>query len=106
MKTIVDSILINGLQMESTSTDVTLNCIVYEEGQTYESDLILSATAMNQLLNELLYRGIELNFDEHAEEVRFPDGTSMLHLNLSDTMSNPVFLPMYSMPDQVRLMRA
>jgi hypothetical protein len=106
MKTIVDSILINRLQMESSSNEVLLNCVVYEEGESYESDLILSSTAMNVLLNELAFRGIELNFDSEGEEVRLPDGEWLYSLDLSRRMSAPVFLPLYSIPDQVRLMRA
>lgn len=105
MKTIVDSILINRLQLESTSSDVTLNCLVYEDGKSYESDIILSATGMNQLLNELQFRGIDLNFDERAEEVRLPDGSMLVHLDLTHA-ETPVFLPLYSIPNQVRLMRA
>lgn len=106
MKTLVDSILINRLQMESSSNEVLLNCVIYEEGGQYESDVVLSATAMNVLLNELAFRGIELNFDTDGEEVRLPDGEILYALDLSQSMQAPVFLPLYSIPDQVRLMRA
>ena len=106
MKTVFDSILLNRLQMESNSNEVTLDCTVYERGNQYETEFVLSGSAMNQLLNELACRDIELDFDQNCDEITLPDGTTIYHMNLGGTAGNPVFLPLYVMPEKLRLLRA
>lgn len=106
MKTLVDSILLNSIQFESSSTEVLLNCLVFEGEHRYESDIILSTTSMNQLLSELIARGIELDFDKDFDTIILPDGESMCRIDLNKVVDLPVFLPLYSMPEQVRLLRA
>jgi hypothetical protein len=106
MKTLVDSILIQRIQMESNTTDVVLNCIVYEAGMDYASDIILSSHAMNLLLNELAYRGHVLDFDAACDEVCFPDGHTMYSLDVAKNEDHPVFIPLYSLPEKTMLLRA
>lgn len=106
MKTLVDSILIQRIQMESNTTDVVLNCIVYESGEDYTSDIVLSAHAMNLLLNELAYRGHELDFDASCDEVLFPDGNTLITLDVTKKHADPVFIPLYSLPEKTMLLRA
>lgn len=106
MKTLVDSILLNSIQFESSSTEVLLNCLMFEGDQHYESEIVLTNTSMNQLLNELIARGIELDFDKDFDTIMLPDGESLCRVDLNKVTDNPVFLPMYSMPEQLRLLRA
>lgn len=103
MNAIFDSILLNSLQMESNSDEALLSCTVFEEGEHYTTEIVLSATAMNQLLNELVCREIEIDFDAW-NEIRTADG-SVYHLSL-DGAERPVFLPLYVLPERVRFLRA
>jgi hypothetical protein len=105
MNTIFDSILLNSLQMESNSEEAILGCTVYENGEHYATEMVLSATAMNQLLNELVCREIELDF-ENWNEIKLPDGGSVFHMQLDSPELQPVFLPLYVLPERVRLLRA
>ncbi|MDH4474523.1 MAG: hypothetical protein QE487_18100 [Fluviicola sp.] len=105
MNTIFDSILLNSLQMESNSEEAILGCTVYENGEHYATEMVLSATAMNQLLNELVCREIELDF-ENWNEIKLPDGGSVFHMQLDSPELKPVFLPLYVLPERVRLLRA
>jgi hypothetical protein len=106
MKTLVDSILLNSIQFESSSTEVLLNCLVFEGENRYESEMILTTTSMNQLLSELIARGIELDFDSNLDTIILPDGESLYRVDLTKVIDVPVFLPLYSMPEQLRLLRA
>ena len=106
MKTIFDSILLNLLQMESNSNEVTLDCTVFERGNQYETEIVLSGSSMNQLLNELACRDIELDFENSFDEIAMPDGTTVYHMNLDAGQEQPIFLPLYVMPEKLRLLRA
>lgn len=79
---------------------------MFEGDQHYESEIVLTNTSMNQLLNELIARGIELDFDKDFDTIMLPDGESLCRVDLNKVTDNPVFLPMYSMPEQLRLLRA
>jgi len=92
--------------MESNSNEVTLDCTVYERGDQYETEIVLSGTAMNQLLNELACRDIELDFEQGCDEIVMPDGSVIYHMNLEIEDRNPIFLPLYVMPEKLRLLRA
>jgi len=104
MKTLFDSILLNRLQMESNSSEVTLDCTVFERGNQYETEIVLSGNSMNQLLSELACRDIELDFEQNCDEIMLPDGTTVYHMNLDS--GHPIFLPLYVMPEKLRLLRA
>jgi hypothetical protein len=104
MKAIFDSILLNSLQIESHSEEALLDCTIFEKGHQYQTEIVLSSTALNQLLNELSCREIELDFDGCAE-IRLPDGGTLMHMQL-DQADQPIFLPLYVLPEQIRLLRA
>jgi hypothetical protein len=106
MKAIFDSILLNSLQLESNSEDAVLDCTIFEKGMQYDSEIVLSATALNQLLNELSCREIELDFDNGCTEIRLPDGGTVVHMQLDTPDQQPIFLPLYVLPEQIRLLRA
>jgi len=105
MKTIFDSILLNSLQMESNSEEAILDCTIFEKGSQYNTEMVLSATALNQLLNELVCRDIELDFDQW-NEIRLPDGGTIFRMELDQVNEKPVFLPLYILPERIRLLRA
>lgn len=106
MKAIYDSILLNRLQMESTSNEVIINCFVVEDGFGYETDIVLNHSSLNQLMSELSVRGLDFNFDELCNETIMKDGQSIIHLDFSKEIDRPLYLPLYCIPEQVRLMRA
>jgi hypothetical protein len=106
MNTIFDSILLNSLQMENNSDEAVLGCTIFERGQRYETEVVLSGTALNQLLNELSYREIEVDFDNGMNEIRLPDGGSVYHMQFDTSDRQPVFLPLYVLPERIRLLRA
>jgi hypothetical protein len=106
MDTIFDSILLNSLQMESGSSEVTLDCTVYEAGTNYDTQLVLSSTGMNRLLSELSFRDIELDFDGGCSMIALPDGTIVSHMDLRSAFEKPVFVPLYIMPENLRALRA
>ncbi len=105
MELLFDSILLNSLQMESQSGETLLDCTVYERGHSYDTQIVLSDTAMNLLMNELACRDIELDF-EKGDRIPMPDGTEIYHLNLDSADRNPLFLPLYILPESMRLLRA
>jgi len=92
--------------MESNSEEAVLDCTVFEDGQQYNSEIVLSATALNQLLNELICRDIELDFDSQWKEIRLPDGGTVFHMQIDTADRRPVFLPLYVLPERIRLLRA
>lgn len=100
------SILLNRIQIESNSTDVILDCEVYEDGDHYSSEIVISNTTMNQLLNELSFRSFELDFDNGWNEIRRMDGSMLLTMDLSGVNEQPIFIPGYVLPEQIRLLRA
>lgn len=106
MNTIFDSILLNSLQMEGQSGEVTIDCTVFENGEQYQSEMVLTSTAMNRLLNELSCRDIDLDFDRNWDEVILPGGDVVYHMQFDGRDQSPVFLPLYVMPERIRLMRA
>lgn len=106
MRTLFDSMIVNRIQMESFSNDVLLNCFIYEEGQNYETDVVLDATAMNQFLIELAMRGIELDFETNSDTIQLPDGEIIQSLDLSKNQNQTIYLPLYCLPAQARLLRA
>lgn len=101
-----DSILLNSLQLESQSDEALLNCTVFEGGESYTTEVVLSSTALNQLLNELASRDLEPDFDRFWEEIRLPDSTCVYRLELDVPGRNPLFLPLYVLPERIRLLRA
>jgi hypothetical protein len=106
MKTIFDSILLNRIQFESSSTEVQLDCCIYENGNSYESQIFVSMSAFNQLLCELSVRGIDLNMDENLDTIRISDQEEVYSLDLTNETEKPVFLPYYCFPEQNKLLRA
>ena len=91
--------------MESNSEEAILDCTVFEKGSQYNTEMVLSATALNQLLNELVCRDIELDFDQW-NEIRLPDGETIFRMQLDHVDQKPVFLPLYILPERIRLLRA
>lgn len=106
MRTLFDSMIVNRIQLESFSNDVLLNCFIFEEGQNYETDVVLDATAMNQFLIELSMRGIELDFEANGDIIQLPDGEIIQSIDLSKREMDPIYLPLYCLPAQARLLRA
>lgn len=106
MKAIFDSILLNSLQMEERTGEILIDCTVYEDSAIYDTQFVLSDTGMNCLLNELSCRDIELDFENGCDLIRLSDGTEVYRMDLTGSTVNPVFLPLYVMPQQLRLLRA
>ncbi|MNJ83809.1 hypothetical protein D3C87_12340 [compost metagenome] len=106
MKTIFDSILVNRIQFESSSTEVQLDCCVYENGSSYDSQIFVSMSAFNQLLCELSVRGIDLNMDEDLDTIVLSNDETVYSMDLSKDDEKPVFLPYYCFPEQNKLLRA
>ena len=106
MKTIFDSILLNRIQFESSSTEVQLDCCVYENGSSYDSQIFISMSAFNQLLCELSIRGIDLDMDEHMDTIVLSDEEVIYSMDLNRNTEKPIFLPYYCFPEQNKLLRA
>ncbi len=106
MKTIFDSILVNRIQFESSSTEVQLDCCVYENGSSYDSQIFVSMSAFNQLLCELSVRGIDLNMDEDLDTIVLSTDEIVYSMDLTKDDEKPVFLPYYCFPEQNKLLRA
>lgn len=106
MKTIFDSILVNRIQFESSSTEVQLDCCVYENGSSYDSQIFVSMSAFNQLLCELSVRGIDLNMDEDLDTIVLSTDEIVYSMDLTKDEEKPVFLPHYCFPEQNKLLRA
>lgn len=106
MKTIFDSILVNRIQFESSSTEVQLDCCVYENGSSYDSQIFVSMSAFNQLLCELSVRGIDLNMDEDLDTIVLSNDETVYSMDLTKDEEKPVFLPYYCFPEQNKLLRA
>lgn len=104
MKTLFDSIVINRLQMSSFTEDTTLACTVFESGDQYDTELVLSATSMNQLLNELALRDIEVDFEVNSIELNFPSGEVVIQKFFSEEF--PVIIPPMVLDETRWLMRA
>lgn len=106
MKTIFDSILVNRIQFESSSTEVQLDCCVYENGSSYDSQIFVSMSAFNQLLCELSVRGIDLDMDGGLDTIVLSDDEIIYSMDLAKDDEKPVFLPYYCFPEQNKLLRA
>lgn len=106
MKTIFDSILLNRIQFESSSTEVQLDCCIYENGSSYDSQIFISMSAFNQLLCELSIRGIDLDMDEHMDTIVLSDEEVIYSMDLNRDTEKPIFLPYYCFPEQNKLLRA
>lgn len=106
MKTIFDSILVNRIQFESSSTEVQLDCCVYENGSSYDSQIFVSMSAFNQLLCELSVRGIDLNMDDDLDTIVLSNDEIVYAMDLTKDEEKPVFLPYYCFPEQNKLLRA
>ena len=106
MKTLFDSILLNRIQFESSSTEVQLDCCVYENGSSYESQIFISMSAFNQLMCELSVRGIYLDMDEHLDTIVISESEIIYSMDLTSEIEKPVFLPYYCFPEQNKLLRA
>ena len=106
MKTIFDSILLNRIQFEQSSTEVQLDCCVYENGNAYDSQIFVSMSAFNQLLCELSVRGIDLNIDENLDTIVISDTEIIYSMDLTNETDKPIFLPYYCFPEQSKLLRA
>ncbi|MNU71123.1 hypothetical protein D3C71_605470 [compost metagenome] len=106
MKTIFDSILVNRIQFESSSTEVQLDCCVYENSSSYDSQIFVSMSAFNQLLCELSVRGIDLNMDEDLDTIILSNDEIVYSMDLTKDEEKPVFLPYYCFPEQNKLLRA
>ncbi|WP_343637492.1 hypothetical protein [Fluviicola sp.] len=106
MKTIFDSILLNRIQFESSSKEVQLDCCIYENGNSYESQIFMSMSAFNQLLCELSVRGIDLDMDENLDTIVISDSEIIYSMDLTSDSDKPIFLPYYCLPEQNKLLRA
>lgn len=106
MKTIFDSILLNRIQFESSSTEVQLDCCIYENGISYDSQIFVSMSAFNQLLCELSIRGIDLDMDENLDTIVLSDEEVIYSMDLNHYAEKPIFLPYYCFPEQNKLLRA
>lgn len=106
MKTIFDSILLNRIQFESSSTEVQLDCCIYENGTAFESQIFVSMSAFNQLMCELSVRGIDLDMDENLDTIVISDSEVIYSMDLTSSTDKPIFLPYYCLPEQNKLLRA
>ncbi len=106
MKTIFDSILLNRIQFENSSTEVQLDCCIYENGNAFESQIFVSMSAFNQLMCELSVRGIDLNMDENLDTIVISDSEIIYSMDLTSNTDKPIFLPYYCLPEQNKLLRA
>jgi hypothetical protein len=106
MKTIFDSILLNRIQFESSSTEVQLDCCIYENGTAFESQIFVSMSAFNQLMCELSVRGIDLDMDENLDTIVISDSEVIYSMDLTSNTDKPIFLPYYCLPEQNKLLRA
>ena len=106
MKTIIESILENRNQFERSSKEDQLDCCVYENGSSYDSQIFVSMSAFNQLLCELSVRGIDLNMDEDLDTIVLSNDEIVYSMDLTGDDEKPVFLPYYCFPEQTKLLRA
>ncbi|MNE94384.1 hypothetical protein D3C80_1923410 [compost metagenome] len=83
-----------------------MDCCVYENGSSYDSQIFVSMSAFNQLLCELSVRGIDLNMDEDLDTIVLSNDETVYSMDLSKDDEKPVFLPYYCFPEQNKLLRA
>lgn len=105
MKALFDSVWINRIQMESNSSEVQVTCKIYEEGQSYDSELFLSMSAFNQLLCELEVRGFELDLENGMDFIQFGPDEYLYTMDLSKEI-RPCFIPLVCLPKENKLLRA
>lgn len=96
MKTLLDSIVLNRIQFESTSNYVQLFVNESTGDMEYEAQYFFSMDQFNLILNELAAREIELNFDA-MDSIILPGNEEINYMDLS---ANPIILPAYCMPKQ------
>jgi hypothetical protein len=105
MKTLFDSVLINRIQLESNSSEVQLTCRIFENKESYDTEVFLSMSAFNQLLCELEFRGFDIDMDRDMDFIQFGPDDYVYTMDLSK-IEQPCFLPLISLPKENKLLRA
>ncbi|AEA43071.1 hypothetical protein [Fluviicola taffensis] len=105
MKTLFDSVLINRIQLESNSSEVQLTCRIFENKESYDTEVFLSMSAFNQLLCELEVRGFEIDMENDMDFIQFGPDDYVYTMDLSKE-EHPCFLPLLSLPKENKLLRA
>lgn len=101
-----DSVLIERIIMEETSGSIVLKCTIFEGSGSYSSDLLITSSGLNNLLCELSVRGIELDLEKHLIPVPVSEDETIFIIECARHFDEPIFLPMYALPQQVVKMRA
>jgi hypothetical protein len=81
MKTLIESIKINTISFESGDTNVYVNAILSKEKLSYPSDLVISHTDLNVIINKLQQQNPESDISSYFDEEIMYDGSSFYRLN-------------------------
>jgi hypothetical protein len=101
-----DSVFVERIIIEENSSTVVLNCTIFEGSVQYKSDLMISHSGLNNLLCELSARGVDIDLEKHLVPIYLGEDDLMYIIECSKFFDEPVFLPMYAMPEQLVKMRA
>ncbi len=106
MKTLFDSFYIQRIQLDNHSTNALMSCKVYEQGNEYGLDCLISSTALNRLFNELEVRDYAINLDEMMIENELGNGEKVFLIDFENWLDKPAFLPLFALPEPLLQMRA
>lgn len=101
-----DSVFVERIIIEESSSTVVLNCTIYEGSNQYKSDLMINQSGLNNLLCELSARGVDIDLERDLIPINISEEEVMYIIECSKFFDEPVFLPMYAMPQEVVKMRA
>ena len=101
-----DSVFVERIIIEESSSTVVLNCTIYEGSNQYKSDLMINQSGLNNLLCELSARGVDIDLEKHLLPINISEDEVIYIIECSKFFDEPVFLPMYAMPQEVVKMRA
>ncbi len=106
MKTLIESIKINTISFESGDTNVYVNAILSKEKLSYPSDLIISYTDLNVIINKLQQQNPDEDISTFFDEEKMYDGSTYYKLN-SSKYSNTNFQVNYlEFTNKVKQIRA
>jgi hypothetical protein len=106
MKTIYESILIQSIQWEGSSSEIMITGEISDRMGSYSGEVYLPAHDLNKILGILSTNGFEIDMDKNWNAITMPDGEMLYFLEIPKDLAEQMVLPFSYLPLEHKLLRA
>ena len=106
MKTLIESIKINTISFESGDKNVYVNATLSTGNLNYPSDLVISNTDINLIINKLQQQNPDEDISTFFDEEKMYDGSIFYKLNSSKYTTTNFYVNQLEFSQQIKQIRA